>query len=60
VDLDFPTRDLLCGKECDVIEVEAEDGTKHVLPEDFCIETKKGTMPIKTVVAEQVEFEPWW
>jgi intein/homing endonuclease len=60
VDLDFSNRDLLCGKDCDVVEVEAEDGTKHVLPEDFRVETEKGVLPIKKVVEENIDFVPWW
>jgi DNA polymerase III alpha subunit len=60
VDLDFANRDLLCGKECDTIEVEAEDGTKHVLPEDFVIETKEGKMAVKTAIEKGVEFDAWW
>jgi DNA polymerase III alpha subunit len=60
VDLDFSNRDLLCGKECEVIEVEAEDGTKHVLPENFVVETEVGNLPIKEAVTQQVEIRPWW
>jgi DNA polymerase III alpha subunit len=60
VDLDFSSRDLLCGKECDVIEVEAEDGTKHVLPEGFVVETDKGAVPIEYAVKEGAEIEKWW
>jgi DNA polymerase III alpha subunit len=60
IDLDFSDRDLLCGKECDVIEVEAEDGTKHILPHDFQIETSQGVMPVTEAVAKNVEFDAWW
>jgi DNA polymerase III alpha subunit len=60
IDLDFSNRDLLCGKDCDVIEVEAEDGTKHVLPENFQIETSKGVMSVKSAIEGDVEFDKWW
>jgi hypothetical protein len=60
IDLDFPSRELLCGKDCDVIEIEAEDGTKHILPEDFKVETKEGVLPVKEVLSRGIEFDPWW
>ena len=60
VDTDFSNRDFLCGKDCEVIEVEAEDGTKHVLPEDFVVDTNQGATPIKQAVEEGLEFDKWW
>jgi intein/homing endonuclease len=60
IDFDFPSRDLLCGYECDTIEVEASDGTKRVLPEDFRIETNKGKMSVKQAIEESAEFDKWW
>lgn len=60
VDLDFCHRDLLIGKECHVIEVEASDGTKHVLPEGFKIDTSGGVMSVEEALSSGVEFEPWW
>jgi hypothetical protein len=59
-DLDFPHRDLLVGYDTDVIEVGASDGTRHVLPEDFKIETDQGIMPVKDAVAKQADFKAWW
>lgn len=60
IDVDFPSRDLLVGMECDTIEVEAEDGTKHTLPEWFKIETDQGLMTVKEAVDKQANFEKWW
>lgn len=60
LDQDLPHRDLLVGYDCDVIEVSAADGSKHVLPEDFKIETDQGIMPIKDAIAKQADFKAWW
>ena len=60
LDLDFPSRDFLVGYETPIVEVSAEDGTSHFLPEDFVVETKEGPLPIKEVVERQVDFDPWW
>jgi DNA polymerase III alpha subunit len=60
IDLDFPSRDLLCGQETSVVEVEAEDGSKHVLPKDFKIETDQGVLTIQEAVEKQASFKEWW
>ena len=60
IDLDFPNRDLLVGMECDTIEVEAEDGTKRILPEWFKIETDQGLMTIKEAIDKSANFDKWW
>lgn len=60
IDSDFPSRDLLCGMDCATIEVEAEDGTKHVLPEDFRIQTSHGLLTIRQAIEQQADFQKWW
>lgn len=60
IDLDFPSRDLLCGMETDVVEVEAADGTLHTLPENFKIETDQGLLTIKEAIDKQASFKEWW
>jgi DNA polymerase III alpha subunit len=60
VDNDLSSRDLLVGYTANVIEVLAEDGTTHTLPEGFMVETKEGLVPIEEAVNKQVEFDPWW
>jgi DNA polymerase III alpha subunit len=61
IDTDFPYRDLLTGQECQVIEIEAEDGTKHILPEDFKLETKDGQLKTtKQIIQDGDDIEPWW
>jgi len=60
IDQDLRSRDLLEGYECDVVEVEAEDGSKHILPEDFKIETSVGVYPIKEALDKGLDFTPWW
>jgi hypothetical protein len=60
LDLDFPSRDFLVGYNTEVVEVEAEDGTTHVLPSDFIVKTNEGALPIGEVVERRVDFEPWW
>jgi len=60
VDSDFPSRDLLCGMDCATVEVEAEDGTKHVLPDDFKIETDRGLLTVSQAIEQQANFKEWW
>jgi len=60
-DSDLPSRDFLVGYTCDVIEVEAADGTKHVLPEDFKFETPDGRLvTAKEAIEQDLEIEAWW
>ena len=60
IDIDFLNRDLLCGYDCGTIEFEAEDGTKHVLPEDFKIETSLGEITAQEAMEKQADIKPWW
>jgi hypothetical protein len=60
IDEDLPSRDLLCGYETEVVEVEAEDGTRHILPEGFVIETDKGDLPIEQAIKDGAEVAKWW
>ena len=63
VDLDFPDRKLLVGSEddpIDVIEFEADDGTKHTVPENMKFETNEGLFTIKEAMERNLDLEPWW
>jgi DNA polymerase III alpha subunit len=60
VDQDLSSRDLLVGYDTNVVEVESEDGTKRILPEDFKIETDQGLLTVKQAVKKQAEFKAWW
>lgn len=60
VDQDLSDRDILLGKVTDVVEVEMEDGTKHLLPEDLRIETEQGTMTVLEAVSSGADVKPWW
>jgi DNA polymerase III alpha subunit len=60
IDQDLPDRDPLVGQEVPVVEFEAEDGTIHILPEDFKIETSQGLMTVSEVLASGADFKPWW
>ena len=60
IDIDFLHRDLLCGFDCATIQFEAEDGTKHVLPKDFKIETSLGDMTAQEAMNSQADIKAWW
>lgn len=60
IDQDLPSRDLLCGYECDTIEFEAEDGTKHVVPADFKVETTEGSFTVTEVIEKNLDIKAWW
>jgi hypothetical protein len=60
IDLDFNSRDLLVGYDTDVIEFIASDGTKHILPETFKIETDQGLLTISEAIAKKANFKEWW
>lgn len=60
IDFDFPGRDLLVGEVTDVLEWEAEDGTVHILPEYFKVETDKGLLTIREALEQQADIKPWW
>jgi len=60
LDQDLSSRDLLVGYEVNVVEVEATDGSKRILPEDFKIETDQGLLTVKEAIDQQADFKPWW
>jgi DNA polymerase III alpha subunit len=63
IDLDFPDRKLLVGSEdepIDVIEFEAEDGTKHTVPETMKLETNKGLFTVREAMERNLDLKPWW
>lgn len=60
IDLDFCNRDLLVGYDTNVIEVQAEDNTLHVLPKGFKIETDQGLMTVEEAIKNQADFTKWW
>ncbi len=60
IDQDLPSRDLLTGMETDVVEFQAEDGTLHIMPETFKVETDKGLMTIHEAFAAGADIKPWW
>lgn len=63
VDLDFPDRKLLVGSEgepINVIEFEAEDGTKHTIPETMKLETDQGLLTVREAVEKGADLKPWW
>ena len=60
IDTDFVSRDLLVGYDTDIIEFEAEDGTKHTLPVDFKVETDKGLLTVEQALESQADIHPWW
>jgi DNA polymerase III alpha subunit len=60
LDQDLPSRDLLVGYDTDVIEFMASDGTKHIMPEDFKIETDQGVLTIKDALDKKANFKEWW
>ena len=60
IDQDLPFRDPLVGWATDVLEFEAEDGTRHIVPETLVVKTDKGAMTIREALAAGAELEPWW
>jgi DNA polymerase III alpha subunit len=60
IDQDLPFREPLVGQATDVIEVEMEDGTLHVLPEYLKVETEQGDMTIREALACDADIKPWW
>jgi len=60
IDQDLPSRDLLVGWATDVIEVEMEDGTKHVLPETLKVDTDRGLMTVREALNQEADIKAWW
>lgn len=63
IDLDFPDRKFLVGSEddpVDVVEFEAEDGTKHTVPETMKLETSQGLFTIREAMERSLDLTPWW
>lgn len=60
IDQDLPHRDWLVGMETDVLEIEMEDGTKHVLPEHIKLETNQGLMTPRAALEAGADIKPWW
>jgi intein/homing endonuclease len=63
IDLDFPDRKLFVGSEgepVDVVEFEAEDGSKHTVPENMRFETDKGLLTVQDALAQGADINPWW
>ncbi len=60
IDQDLPDRDPLVGWHVPVIEFEAADGTKHVVPETMRFETDLGPLTIAEALERGAELEPWW
>jgi len=63
IDLDFPDRKLLVGSEdepVDVVEFEAEDGTRHTVPENMRFETDKGLLTVTDALTQGADMKPWW
>jgi hypothetical protein len=60
IDQDLPHRDWLEGFDCDCIEFEAADGTKHVVPEVMRFDTDLGPMTIREALEKGAELESWW
>jgi DNA polymerase III, alpha subunit len=63
IDLDFPDRKLLVGSEgeaIDVIEFEAEDGSRHTVPENMKLETNQGLFTVKEAMERNLDLRSWW
>jgi len=61
IDQDLPFREPLAGQDdVNVVEFEAEDGSKHILPEDFRIETDMGLLTVRQALAQGADIAPWW
>lgn len=60
IDQDLPFREPLEGWEVDVVEFTAEDGTMHVLPEVWKLETPEGLLTVDEAVAKDVPVYVWW
>jgi DNA polymerase III alpha subunit len=66
IDQDLPFREPLDGGsdgkgwEVDVVEFVAEDGTTHVLPEIWKLETPAGLMTVDQAVASNTPVLTWW
>lgn len=61
IDEDLPHRDILVGwEDIDVVEVEAEDGSKHILPTGFKLETSQGLKTVEEIVEQGIDVSPWW
>jgi DNA polymerase III alpha subunit len=60
IDQDLPNRDFLVGYETDVIEFEASDGTKHIVPKGFKLETQAGLVTVQEAIDRHLEFDTWW
>ena len=60
IDQDLPFREPLEGWEVDVVEFTAEDGTTHVLPEVWKLETPEGLLTVDEAVAKDVPVYVWW
>jgi len=48
------------GQVTDVVEVEMEDGTVHILPEYLKMETDLGAKTVREALAEGAEIKQWW
>ena len=60
IDTDFTSRELLEGYETDIVEFEAEDGTRHTLPSDFKVETDKGLLTVEQALEQGADINAWW
>jgi len=60
IDQDLTSRELLVGQETEVVEFEAEDGTLHILPEWFKVETDQGLMTVREAKEKDADVYPWW
>jgi len=61
IDQDLPFREPLVGKEGDdVIEFLVEDGTKHIVPKDFILETEQGKMTAQQAFETGADLIPFW
>ena len=61
IDQDLARRDWLLGFDTHVIEFEAEDGTRHIVPEQFRVDTDQGLATIQEALAGGGRIlYPWW
>jgi hypothetical protein len=60
IDQDLPFREPLTGEVTDVVEFEAEDGTKHIVPENLKVETENGIMTVLEAAASGADIKHWW
>jgi DNA polymerase III alpha subunit len=60
VDQDLASRDFLVGFDTDVVEFECEDGTKHIVPKNFKLETDIGLLTVQEAIDKNADVVQWW